>query len=241
MTEINASDFKLFDGFEQRRERELVVAVLSADRCRSVAGECVVNCFLNADRSAQVLEGVAKTVKYLAGIRNADFLSKVDREPVAEVTAAFATRVELQIREQIATLSFLHVPQEPAGNQCRMQGDVAARVFILELSGRVAKVRDDEIVPQPLGSFDVAHAQLGKFFQSCAGKKRQQWQPVTSDSGAAQGQVALGVDRGVKDGFQIFLGKAHSRFIGSFEGQLEIVCRVFVQYFLVNGGIKYGF
>ena len=88
---------------------------------------------------------------------------------------------------------------------------------------------------------DVADLQLSQFFEAGAGKTRQQRQPEAGDLAAAQWQIALRVDRRSENPSQIFRGKTDPRFVRALMGQFERVGRVFLDQFLIDSRVEYGF
>ena len=143
-----------------------------------MSGQRIVNRFFDAVFTTQVFEGMTKTMKNLARVGDADLVAEITRKPVAEVAAAFAARVDLEIRKQITGLPFAHMLQKTAGDERRVQRNVAPGMDILELGAgavpRLGQIRNAEHMTEALGNSDVADLQLGQFFEAGAGKKRQQ-------------------------------------------------------------------
>ena len=94
---------------------------------------------------------------------------------------------------------------------------------------------------QPFGHSDIADLELSEFLKPGAGIEREQRQPEAGNFAATQRQVALGIDRRFKDTGQIVHREADARFLRAFVRQLEIVRGVFIQQFVIDGGIKQGF
>lgn len=246
MAEVQTRYVVACHGSKQGLQRKLVVPVLAAGRRRLVAGEGVVYGFFNTVLAAQVFKGVSEAVKDFARVGDADFLTQIARKPVAEVAAAFAAWVELEIGKQVAAfrnvfLSVAHMLKKAAGNEHGVQRDIASRVRVLELGGGVAQVRNAQVVAQPFGDVNIADLQLRQLFEASAGVKGEQGQPEAGDFATAQRQVTLRVDRRSKDPAQIIGVETDPRLMRALVGQLEGVCRIFIEQFLIDGRVEYGF
>ncbi len=128
-----------------------------------------------------------------------------------------------------------------AGNQNGMNRNISPGMAVFELCTRIAKICDGQVIAQIFGLLNVAHLKLGKLFQACTGKECQQWQPVTGNFAATQGEITLGVNGRAENQFQISQRKPNAGFMGAFIREFEMLYWVFINELMVYGRVKYGF